>query len=797
MKKIVFCLLVFFVFSTAFAQEYYKLPPKEVVDIIDAPSTPRVSISPTGGYMLFIDYDSMPSISYMSQPLLRIAGIRITPDNNSRQSTTFNTGFTLKNLNDGTVRKIDLPENSKLGYPQWSADGQWIAFLKFLNNGIELWAADIEKGEIKRLTSPVINATLSGGFRWMPDNRHLLVNIIHEGREDPPEKPRTPVGPTIQETSGKAAKTWTYQDLLQDTHDEDLFDYYCTSQLYIIDVLTGSKSKIGNPGIYAFSSPSPDGNYILIHRIKKPYSYMVPYYYFTHTIEVWDKNGSMVRVLTDLPLADEVPMRGVPTGQRSHEWQPFKSASLVWVEALDNGDPEVTVPHRDKILTLNAPFAENPREVVKLTHRYAGFDWLEKEDMAFITERDWKKKWITTYLIDMDKPDISGMKIFDRNYQDNYNDPGRPVSKYNETGERIVILENECIYLSGQGASSQGDRPFLDRLNINTRKKERLFQSGENSYEYFVDFAGESKEKIVTRYETKTEPPNFYLKDLKIEKRKKLSNFKDPAPQLTGIKKELIKYTREDGIELSGTLYLPTDYKKGEKRPMVLWAYPVEFNDPSIAGQVRGSPNRFTFYRGCSQLFFLTQGYVVLDGAQMPVVGDPKTMNDTFREQLAANAKAAIDKVDEMGYIDRNRVGIGGHSYGAFMTANLLAHSDLFAAGVARSGAYNRTLTPFGFQNERRTLWEAPELYFYISPFMHADKINEPILLIHGEIDNNSGTFPIQSQRMYHALKGHNATVRLVLLPNESHGYRARESILHVLAEMFEWFDMYVKNKQQ
>ncbi|GAF77033.1 unnamed protein product, partial [marine sediment metagenome] len=393
-------------------------------------------------------------------------------------------------------------------------------------------------------------------------------------------------------------------------------------------------------------------------------------------------------------------------------------------------------------------------------------------------------------------PSIAPLKIFDLSTQDRYNDPGRPISTTTLTGERILLQDKDWIYLAGSGSSPKGDFPFLDRMNVKSLKKERLFHCGDASYETFVDFFGKSRKQIITRYESKTEPPNYYLYTLKNKKRKAFTDFKDPAPQMTGMKKQLVKYNREDGIPLSGTLYLPPDYKEGERLPLVVWAYPREYSDPKIAGQIRGSAHRFTFFRGTSQLFYVTQGYAVLDGAQMPVVGDPKTMNDTFIEQIVAAAKAAIDKLDSMGIIDPKRVGVGGHSYGAFMTANLLAHCDLFASGVARSGAYNRTLTPFGFQSERRTVWEAPEIYFKVSPFLHAHKINEPILLIHGEADNNSGTFPIQSRRLYHAVKGHGATARLVMLPNESHGYRAKESVLHVLAEMIEWFDTYVKNRK-
>jgi dipeptidyl aminopeptidase/acylaminoacyl peptidase len=470
---------------------------------------------------------------------------------------------------------------------------------------------------------------------------------------------------------------------------------------------------------------------------------------------------------------------------------------LIWVEALDEGNPDKDVPHRDKVMTLSFPFKDDPKEVLKTQYRYNGMAWMETPGEAFLTEYDWKRRWRTTYHINVDDLNKTHKKIVDLSIHDRYNDPGYPVFTVTPTGEYLIIKEKDWIYLDGSGASPQGDMPFLDKLNLKTMKKERMFQCSENSYETFIDFVGKSRKQIITSYESKTEPPNYYVHTLKNKKREVLTDYKDPAPQMAGLKKQLVKYEREDGVQLSGTLYLPPDYKKGERRPLVVWAYPREFTDAKVAGQVRGSSNRFTFFRGTSQLFFLTQGYIVLDGAQMPIVGDPETMNDTLVEQLVGSAKAAIDKVDAMGYIDPKRVGVGGHSYGAFMTANLLAHCDLFATGVARSGAYNRTLTPFGFQNERRTLWEAPEIYFKVSPFMHAHKINEPILLIHGEIDNNSGTFPIQSRRLFHALKGHGATVRLVFLPHESHGYRAKESILHVLAEQIEWFDKYVKNRTQ
>ncbi|MGQ9672197.1 MAG: S9 family peptidase [Candidatus Aminicenantales bacterium] len=787
---------IFMIGVVSFGQEPYKKPPQEVMAILEAPPFPRALASPTGDLLLLVDYETMPPISYLAQPVLRIAGLRITPRNNSRQQMVFYTGLTLVAIKDGASRKIGLPEGIKMSFPEWSPDGRWIAFTRFLEDGVELWVVEVRTGRATKLTPGRVNAVLGDGFTWLPTNQGLLVNLIPDNRGGPPQPPLVPEGPNIQQTSGKFSKVWTYQDLLKTSFDEYLFEYYATSQLAEIDVQSARIRKIGEPGLFLENSPSPDGNYLLILKIKRPFSFSVPYPSFARSLEVWDKNGTPIQQIADLPVADEVPINGVEKGPRQARWQALRPATLVWVEALDEGNPEVNVSFRDALKSLDAPFEGGPKEIGKTPERFGGLTWLGQEGLALVTDFSWKKQWRTTFLMDFSHPEVPARKIFDLSVRDQYNDPGRPVTRITPVGQRIALQDKEWIYLAGSGASPEGDRPFLDRMNIKTLAKTRLFHCPAGRYEEFIDFALNSRNKILLSSESKTDPPNYYLHDLKSGKRLGLTQFQDPAPQLTGMKKELIKYKRPDGVDLSGTLYLPPGYKPSEKLPAVVWAYPLEYTDPRVAGQVRGSPHRFTFFRGTSELFFVTQGYAVLDNAQMPVVGDPKTVNDTFVDQIVANAKAAIDTLVALGVADARRVGVGGHSYGAFMTANLLAHCDLFAAGIARSGAYNRTLTPFGFQSERRTLWEAPEVYFRVSPFMFAHKINEPILLIHGEADNNSGTFPIQSERLFQALRGHGATARLVMLPYESHGYAARESVFHVLAEMFEWFDRYVKQKQ-
>ena len=777
------------------AQEPYKLPPKEVIDIVDAPPTPLVSMSPSGETMALIERESMPTIAYLSEPILRIAGMRITPAYNSRQVLSFSTGLSLKDMKTGLLRKVALPDGVKFTFPSWSPDGRTIALLCYVEGGVELWAVDVGTAAAKALTPAVVNAVL-GGIDWTPDSRRLIVSLVPEGRGPAPVAPRVPIGPEIQLSGGKEAKVATYQDLFKSAFDEVLFDHYATSQLAVVDIGTGAINKIGKPGIVDSIAVSPDQSYLLVERIKRPYSYALPASGFAHSVEVWDMDGGLIKVLADLPAEEGVPINGVPKGPRNVNWMTHNPATLIWTEALDGGDPKATVAFRDHYLKLEAPFTAEPREILKLKERAAGISYFGTPGKALASQTEWKRSWRTTFLVDLMNPAAEPVKIWDLGMRDSYSDPGRPVTTSLKTGERVILQDKDWIYLSGSGSSPKGDHPFLDRMNLKTMKVERLWQCQDPAYETFVDFAGASRTKFITSYETKTDPPNYYLYDLKTKKRTALTDFKDPAPQLTGIRKERITYKRADGLELSGTLYLPPGYTEGTRLPVVVWAYPMEYDTAATAGQVRGSVNRFTFFRGTSQLFFVTQGYAVLDNAEMPVVGTPETVNDTFVQQIVSNAEAAIRKLDEMGVGDPKRVGVGGHSYGAFMTANLLAHCDLFAAGIARSGAYNRTLTPFGFQSERRTLWEAPETYIKMSPFMNADKIKEPLLLIHGMADNNSGTFPIQSERLFAALKGFGATARFVYLPYESHGYSARESVLDVLAEMFEWFDRYVKNKK-
>lgn len=774
----------------------YALPPPEVVAIVDAPPTPRVSVSPDGRWMLLTHYDALPSLEELAEPLVRLAGLRIHPGRGARQQTRYDTAYELENASDGRVVRVDTPAGARMGGASWSPDGARFSFELYRDEGVELWMAEASTGKARRLLGPWLNGTLGSGASWWSGSDRMLVRLVPETRGAPPPAPRVPYGPVVSETAGRKAQNRTYQDLLTSRHDEALFEHFATCQLAEL-ALDGELRALGSPGIYSSASPSPSGEYVLVHAVQRPYSYTVPVGSFAQRVEVWDRQGRRVHTVAELPVADEVPIGGVPTGPRSIDWQAGVPATLVWAEALDGGDPDVAAEHRDRLMGLAAPFDAEAQELALVVQRFRGLSWTDLENVAFVTEFDRDRRWLTTTMRDLWDPSVAPRVLFDRSQHDRYGDPGRPLRHRLANGDSVVLVEDGRIWLEGDGASAEGERPFLDRLELATGATERLFQSPAEAHTSFVDFvAGPDRadRSWLMRREAPRDPPNWFRLDSGSEELVALTRFADPHPELTGIEQELLRYERADGVPMSGTLYLPPGYQPGTRLPLLVWAYPIEYTDASVAGQVRVTTNRFTRLAGTSPLMLLTQGYAVLDNAAMPVVGDPETMNETFLEQIVAAADAAIAACVERGVADPDRVAIGGHSYGAFMTANLLAHSDLFRAGIARSGAYNRSLTPFGFQSERRTVWEATETYIRVSPFFHAHSIDEPLLLIHGEIDDNSGTFPLQTQRLYHAIEGLGGTARFVQLPHEAHGYAARESVLHVLAESIEWLDRYVKD---
>lgn len=782
----------------------WQSPPEDILNVLNAPQLPQVYTSPTGEYLLLIDPVLYPSLAELSAPMHKLAGMRVNPRTNNAHGRHGGTSPRLVRIKDGKKIPFDFPADKEVVGVRWTVDGQRFAIMVKYSDHIGLWVGSVN-GDLKRIENVALNPLMGNSVSWLPDQQRLLIRRIPD-RGVAPIPPAIPAGPKITEGVGASARsTYEARNLLETSHDDALFEYYSACELVVLDPRSGSSKVLGKPAIYRTASFSPDGKYLLTSRLVEPWSHEVAWWRFGSEVEVWDGDGKLVANIASLPLADAVPVQGVPLGARSVSWRPTAPHTLYWVEALDGGDPTAKAAHRDRLVSQEAPFKTEPKEIFKAEHRIQTWRtaWFAEGGKFIVSERERMRRRRYVWVVDMDKG--TSRKWFDLDESDRYGDPGNPLYRPLNNGYWVLHEHNNGIYFRGSGGTDKGDRPFLDLRQLNSDKVERLYRCDAERYEYFVAFAGD-EDRFVLRSESATDVPNYYLasigKKIKADEGEgsrsitveAITQFEDPTPRLRGIEKKIVRYERKDGVPLSFQLHLPPGYKEGTPLPTVVYAYPMEYSGASTAGQVRGSSRRFLRIYGPSHLYFLLRGYAVLDQTSMPMIGDPENTYDTFVEQLVADAEAAVSKAIDMGVTDPNRIGVIGHSHGGLMVANLLAHTDLFQAGIARSGSYNKTNQPFGFQAERRSLFDARDVYIQVSPTFFADKVNEPVLIIHGDDDGNPGTLTFQSEVFYEAVRGSGGTARLVLLPYEDHGYRAQESIEHVLYEQLRWFDKYVKN---
>lgn len=781
------------------AQDGYQTPPKDIADLLLAKPTPGVIVSDDGAWMLLTESASYPSVEELARPELKIAGLRINPNNYAPSRQNFINNLYLKNIQSGKEFKIiGLPAPLFAANISWSPNDKKIAFTQTTLSRVDLYVIDVATQKAAKLNKTPLNAVMGGSYQWFDDNT-LLYRTVLKPATTAPARPLMPKGPTTQENYGKATPRPTFQDLIRSPYDESMFEFYALSQL--VKNINGTETKIGQPAIYSSINISPDKKYMIVRTLKKPFSYTVPAQGFPSMVVITDMNGKTIRQLADLPSSETAPSGNdnVQFVPRGFDWRDDEPATVIWCMPLDSGFIKKNVDYHDAVYALAAPFNSGSQLLFKTKMRFRGVTWGNPQ-LALVYEGLTGKQQTQTNWYNPSTGDMQ--KIMERNTTDAYSNPGAAVTAKNQFGRQVVrTIENGKKFLLNNttGSSPAGDLPFLASFSLDSKKTDIIWRSQEGYFEYVAKVLDPESLEVLTRRESEKEVPNFWVKNLRREVAgRQLTAFTNPYPKLEGVSKKKIFYKRADGVDLTGDLYLPKGYdsKKDGKLPVILWAYPAEYNSAADAAQVRGSEHRFTMLNWGSPIFYVTQGYAVLNNAEMPIVstGKDKKPNDNFIEQLTMNAEAAINILDSMGVGDRNRVAVGGHSYGAFMTANLLAHTKLFKAGIARSGAYNRSLTPFGFQNEDRTYWQAPELYNEMSPFSYADKIKTPILLVHGEMDDNTGTFPIQSERLFNAIKGNGGTVKYVTLPYEAHGYRGRENILHMLYEQNAWLEKYVKN---
>jgi dipeptidyl aminopeptidase/acylaminoacyl peptidase len=786
----------------------YQVPPKEIIQLVDVRPTPNVEVSPADAsgqrWLLIEAISGLPSIADLSQPELRLAGLRFNPKTNGPSRGRYITALSLKALPAGMERTVaGLPEEAKILFLSWAPDASHIFFVNAsdaqTDAGLSLWIVDVESARARRVNGLALNGIFGNPCRWLGDSENLICKTVPKDRGAPPTRSEVPTGPVIQENLGRVTPGPTYEDLLKSPEDEAIFDYYAKSQVAVVG-LDGRIARVGQAGVIESASASPDGRYALIDERHHPYSYLLRFEMFAERVSIVDLKSGVTKQLADKPLEDAIPNihDAVETGPRDFEWRSDAPATVFWTVAADGGDPRIESPVRDRLFMLDAPFEGPPQKLAELPLRFESVEW-GNSHVAIVEERWWKNRRRTMLALSPAAPGQQ-VKLFEGSFEDRYHDPGQPFQVLNKQGKPVLQTtpDGNGVFLHAEGASPEGDRPFVAVMSLATGETKRMWQSAAPFFEFPLSVLDAGTPTILIERESPEVNPNYYLKNLATNSLDQVTHFPSPYGNALLPKKQVLKYKRADGVELSANLYLPPAYKPGDgPLPTLMEAYPTEYKTKSAAGQISGSPYEFPFLYWGSPVPFATQGYAVLENATIPIVGEGQAEpNDTYVEQLVASAKAAIDEGVRLGVVDRNRVAVMGHSYGAFMTANLLAHSDLFKAGIARSGAYNRTLTPFGFQNEDRTYWQAPEVYYKMSPFSYADKIKTPILLIHGEADNNTGTFPIQSERLFSAIKGQGGTVRFVLLPLESHGYAARESVLHMFWEMNNWLNTYVKNPQ-
>lgn len=808
-------LLAFYVFSisgSALAQ--YQQPPEPLLSVMRVPLPVRPVPDPTGRTLLMLQQSAYPPIARVAEPYLKLAGVRIEPRLHARHDMANGygiraclDGLSLLDVKTGAETPLQLPEQACPGIPEWSPDGQRFAFTMTTEAGVELWLGEVAGAKVWKVQGVRLNPILDSTLQWLGDTPYLLVKQVPDDIGPAPLKSHVPSGPEIKDATAGGGESSTYEarDTLSSPQDEALFDYYARSRLTRVDTRDGRLEHIGAAAVIGAVEAAPDGRHVRVEVLQRPYSYVVTWTRFARQVRVLDLATGKDSLIAQLPAAETVPVQGVPTGARAFSWRANEPATLIWAEALDGGDWKVQVPQRDRLLMWRAPFKRKPVEIGRTTQRYAGLSWFERGGHALRTEYDANRRWYEVALVDMDASAKPARVLWSLSTSERYAHPGTPLTRRLRNGATVLREQDGHLFLAGYGASPGGDRPFLDRYSIADGKTERWFRSAPDAFETVLGFVGDPSTQILTLHESPQQPPNVFVRTfgpdqpktaageaMRTSQRSALTHYPDPVPQVRRINKRLINYTRKDGVALSFTLYTPPDYVEGTRLPTILYAYPLDYADPAQAGQVRGSDQTFTRLLGHRLL--LLAGYAVIDNAAFPIVGDPKNAYDSYLQQLVDNAEAAVAKAVELGVADPERIGVTGHSHGALMTANLLAHSDLFRAGVASAGGYNKTLTPFGFQNERRSFWAAPKAYDEASSFFHADKINEPILIVHGSDDANPGTEPTQSPRLFQAVRGLGGSARLVMLPNEPHWFTARESNEHFVAEMLAWFDRYVKN---
>ena len=811
-------------------EESYVLPPESVQDILnrDRHYDTLNSMSPDGEHFMIPITQEFSSLELMAQKTYRLAMLEFCPDVNRewRLSTYGRKGLKIYSLKQEKFWEIELPEGIFISDMTWSPNGKKIAFLAHLKEGTQVWTADVSSGKAEPLCQAYVMATLSGRsqrrgpgvapsqmLQWTTDGA-VITLLVPQDRGPEPKKKPIPGTPIIRHTREKPTPTRTYPFLMRTPHDKELFRYYTTSQMALL--APGEPPRnLGQPAMYMSIALSPNGEYILAEKLTEPFSYIVSYNDFPRELEVMDMEGNALSTIRKKPLQEAFSReRGGGIEQdlpREVIWRPDgKGLSFLWREEKkekeDKGEKDDDSDRKDRFMFLAPPFdISKVQTLVTSDKRFRQISYSQEGRYAFATlsggEGDNGGQEIVAYDLRGKKP-RQYVLVKDIDPDDLLKLPGEIMTRFTGNGIVSTILssDQQSVYLQGPGHKENfKPQPFIDRVTISSGKKERVFEGSSDMFENPLVPLDDNMNQVIISRESKTVFPNSFLWE-KDGSAMNLTNNKDPFPEVASAERIDFEFTRRDGVVIQARITLPPDYKQGTRVPAVFWAYPREYasSDDYHKSAIRSrNQNAFPLLsnRNTSEIW-LTEGYAVVE-PDIPILGKDRKYNNNYISHLVDSMHAAIRKVDQMGYVDVDRLGVGGHSYGAFMTANLLAHSSLFKAGIAGDGAYNRTLTPMTFQSERRFLWEAQDTILEMSPFFFADHIDTPLLMYHGAEDNNSGTFLIQSERLQQALTGLGKTAVLYIYPFESHGPRCKETYMDLWARWIGWFNTYVKGNKE
>jgi dipeptidyl aminopeptidase/acylaminoacyl peptidase len=813
------------------ARDGYVLPPESVQDLFrrDKNMAKLDRLSPDGNHFVVPQFEELTDLALMSQRTLRLAMLEIVPDVNRewRQATYGNRGINLYSLADRRVYPVRIPAGF-VSDLRWSPDGRQLAFILHLPTVSNVWVADVATGNARAVSEAPVMATLmarpggggeapetAGGrmLQWLPDGS-LLTALVPANRGAEPAEPSVPTAPIIRRSREKETPTSTQPFLLRTAHDERLFKYYTTAQLATVAPGRAPRT-IGEPAMYLDYWLSPDGTAILRETLEEPFSYLVGHTSFGRRLEVIDLNGRVMSEIRRLPLQEAQTRGGNPEAEnlpRDVAWRPDgKGLSLLWRERGNGDDNQAaaTTTRHDRLMLLAPPFdLARAQTLVSTEHRISNVRYARDGRYAFATLAKRGAGGNSARRDDLVAYDLSGAQpatfVLKANIdpEDPLTLPGEVMTAATGNGIPFALVSGDstAAFLKGDGYKTTfKPQPFIDRVVIRTAATTRLFEGATDTYDEPLVALDADLTRLIVSRESSTRHPDSYLWTRSGGQMENLTNNKDPYPEITGARRVDFSFARRDGVTVQARISLPVGYQPGTRVPAVFWTYPREFEDEKAYGRGTMRARNHNAHTPLSFLrwsdIWLTQGYALVY-PDVPILGKDGKANDNFRAHLVDTMYAAIRKVDELGYVDVNRIGHGGHSYGAFTTGNLLAHTPFFKAGIAGDGAYNRTLTPMTFQSERRSFWEAPETYTDMSPFFYADHINTPLLMYHGAQDNNSGTFLIQSERMMQALTGLGKTAVLYIYPYESHAPRAKENFLDLWARWLEWFDKYVKNAE-